>query len=378
LLINEYDLSFFGFKYELITDEKAAAQAQRAAYQSSQQPLANGIQGRNVAVVSGNGSSPIAGSSLPNGHPQPGVPTQARSHPPLQALPNSAQANGGLGVNLVGIKGITQGPLPGASPGQSRVSSQLSPENMRIYLEASRVQQEQQRFLQQQRQAQQFGAQAQNNGQPGPHSSPNMGSMNGSLNNATMAGTIPAGGNMGSPSMNTATMANGTSVSPRAGQSRPLSNGVVPAIHQISSSLQARNPHLSPEQIQKMTTDRLSQYQHSMSQAAMNAAAGNSAASAANFGLPNHDGNLQPLSQPPGMTGMHNTQAQAAYAQMLRTQQQNQHRAVAAGAAMANGTVPNGRQASRSATPQMQRSGSVQAAPGAGKSPRPPQAQISS
>ncbi len=108
------------------------------------------------------------------------------------------------------------------------------------------------------------------------------------------------------------------------------------------------------------------------SQAAMNAAAGNSAAAAANYGMPN-DGSFQPpLAQSGGMAFTN-----AQYAQMIRAQQQNQQRSGSAGAAMANGTAPNGRQLSRSGTPQTHRSGSVQA-PGAGKSPRPPQAQISS
>lgn len=323
--------------------------------------------------MNANGSSPIAAPSLPNGHPQGGVPQQARPHPPLQALPNGTQPNGALGGNLVGMKGMPQGAMPGGGQGPSRLPSQMSPDQLRIYQEASRVQESQRRYLQQQQQ--QFGSQGQNPAQPGPHSSPNMGGMN--MNSAMMNGGIPAGGNMGSPSLHTATMANGTSSSPRMTQPRPLSNGHVPAIQQIANNIQSQHPHLSPQQLQKMTTDRLSQLHQnmSMSQAAMNAAVGNSTATAANYGLPN-DGSFQPPMPQQGAMGYANAQYAAQYAQTMRNHQ-SQQRGGSGGPPMANGAVPNGRQQSRSATPQTQRSGSVQA-PGAGKSPRPPQAQISS
>lgn len=195
-----------------------------------------------------------------------------------------------------------------------------------------------------------------------------MGGLNGVPSSSpALLAALQAPNGMISPSPNgISSSVSGPSASPRSShitqpqpQPQPLSNGFVPAINTISNQIKARHPLLSPEQLKKMTTDSLKQYE--MSQAAMSAAAG---------GAANSNGNLQPpMQQQPMLTGVagavHNAQA---YAQFMRQQQANQQSRV--GAVGVNGIRPP----SRSATPQTQRSGSGQAGPG--QSPRPPQAQM--
>jgi len=334
--------------------------AQRAAQQSNQQhTLPNGamLQGRNGTPGTGNAASPRIGSALPNGTFQAGMPSQARQNPPLQAMPNSTQQNGSLpGPAQMGIKGMPQAQMQPNVPGQQRLAApQIGPENMRVFLEANRLQHEQQRFLQQRQQQQH---------QPGPSSSPTMGSLNGvPPSNPAMLAALQGANGVVSPSTNGMPSSTpGPSASPRlaqATQPQPLSSGVVPAINTISNQIKARHPQLSSEQINKMTTDSLKQYQ--MSQAAMSAAAG---------GAANNSGNLQPsMQQQVIMNGVGGAVQNAqAYAQYMRQQQANQQSR--GGSAGKNGVRPP----SRSATPQTQRSGSVQA--GQGQSPRPPQAQM--
>lgn len=134
---------------------------------------------------------------------------------------------------------------------------------------------------------------------------------------------------------------------------------------------------MSPEQVNKLATERLHQYQQQrMSQVAMNAAAGNLSAVQANYQV-SHDANFQAHSQPGMPNGAPGMQVQG-YSPMMRVSQNaQQNRASVANSPPMNGAVP---QPSRSATPQTQRSGSVQAGagPGSSKSPRPPQAQMAS
>jgi len=306
----------------------------------------------------GNVAGPHAGSALPNGGFQSGMPNQPRQHPPLQAIPMGAQQNGPLsGPAPMGMKGMPPAQMQPNMPGQQRVPApQMGPENMRVLLEANRLQHEQQRFLQQRQQHQP--------GPAGPSSSPTMGGLNGVPSSSpALLAALQAPNGMISPSTNgISSSASGPSASPRSShisQPQPLSSGFVPAINTISNQIKARHPLLSPEQLRKMTTDSLKQYE--MSQAAMSAAAG---------GAANGNGNLQPpMQQQPMMTGVagavHNAQA---YAQFMRQQQANQQSR--AGTVGMNGIRPP----SRSATPQTQRNGSGQA--GQSQSPRPPQAQM--
>ncbi|KAI9873876.1 MAG: chromatin modification- protein VID21 [Pleopsidium flavum] len=348
------------YRQQVLAQQRAAL-AQRAAQQSNQQhALPNGaiLSGRNGTPGTANAASPRIGSALPNGTFQAGMPSQARQHPTLQAMPNSAQQNGSLpGAAQMGIKGMPQAQMQPNASGQQRLPTpQLGPENMRVFLEANRLQHEQQRFLQQ-RQQQQHQP-----GQSGPSSSPTMGSLNGvPPSNPAMLAALQAANGVASPSTNgMPSSTSGPSASPRlaqATQPQSLSSGVVPAINTISNQIKARHPQLSSEQINKMTTDSLKQYQ--MSQAAMSAAAG---------GAANTNGSLQPsMQQQAMMNGVGGSVQNAqAYAQYMRQQQANQQSR--GGGPGVNGVRPP----SRSTTPQ--RSGSVQA--GQVQSPRAPQAQM--
>lgn len=287
------------------------------------------------------------------------MPNQARQHPPLQAMPNSIQQNGPLAAPAhMNMNGMPQAQMQPNGPGQQRLAPpQVGPENMRVFLEANRLQHEQQRYLQQ-RQQQQHQP-----GQAGPSSSPTMGSLNGvPPSNPAMLAALQAANGVASPTTNGLSSTSGPSASPRSAhttQPQPLSSGVVPAINTILNQIKARHPQLSSEQLNKMTTDSLKQYQ--MSQAAMSAAAG---------GAGNSNANLQPLMQQQAtMNGVGGAVQNAqAYAQYMRQQQANQQSR--GGTAGMNAVRPP----SRGATPQIQRSGSVQAAQG--QSPRPPQAQM--
>ena len=136
-------------------------------------------------------------------------------------------------------------------------------------------------------------------------------------------------------------------------QPQSLSGGMIPAISAISHEIKARHLAASPEQIKRMTNEQMAaQYQHRLSQAAMNAAAGGS--------------NAQGLA----MVGDANHHlSQQRYAQIIRAQQASQSKT---GPTISNGV----RTPSRGATPQTQRLPNVQASPGPDHSPRVPQAQM--
>lgn len=132
-------------------------------------------------------------------------------------------------------------------------------------------------------------------------------------------------------------------------QPQSLSSGVVPAISAISHEIKARNLGASPEQIKRLTNEQLAaQYQHRLSQSAMNAAAGGS------------------NGQAPGMPNDSSNQANhQRYAQMIRAQQASQSKV---GGPVTNGVHPP----SRGATPQTQRLSNVPSSPAQSQSPRPP------
>jgi chromatin modification-related protein VID21 len=124
------------------------------------------------------------------------------------------------------------------------------------------------------------------------------------------------------------------------------------------------------EQVKQLTTERLHQYQQQqqqrMSQVAMNAAAGNLGVQP-NYQV-SHDGNFQPSQS--GMNAGPNMQVPQAqgFSPMMRVPQSSQQNRVGAGGSPAMGVaVPQ----SRSATPQKQRSGSIQTGTIAGASKSP-------
>ncbi len=364
-------------------------QQQRSIQQAGGQhnlPNGTGHQPRNGTPGTGNAASPAVGSSVPKANGQPGHPNQPRQHSSLQPLsngiPNQQVAPMPSGVNpnvQMGIKGVPQAQMQSSAQVQQRPPPQMGPDNMRVIMEATRVQQEQQRFLNQQRHQQQvphFSGQAPHHNQTGPSSSPNMGHANGaSPHNPALLAAMHAAANVNGNSMSSAngiSTVGGSSSSPQMAQSHPnqpqhLSSGHVPAVTNISHQLKARNPQMSNDQITKLTNDHLAaQYRNSMTQAAINAAAGGSGNNNQNANNTTNQHAHQQNQQQAGMPNGGST-GQLNYAQMMRVQQANQSR----------GNNPGARPPSRSSTPQTgPRSGSVQAGQGQNQSPRPPQAQM--
>ena len=270
--------------------------------------------------------------------------------------------NAQVGARVV----VPQAQMQSNLPGQQRMPPQIT-SDMRIYMEATR-QQEQQRYLQQQQQRQQH--QSQTNGHNGVSSSPNNTNLNGTsqINNAAVLANLQATNGVPSPALNGASGAlPGSSVSPRltnSMQAQGLSSGMVPAVNTISREIKLRHPQASPEQVKQMTTDSLNQYRMNHSQAAMAAAVGNSASN-------NIASNLQvPLQQQAMLNGVNGSPMMnpAMYAQMMRSQQSTQQ------SRNGGSGVNGGRPPSRGATPQVHRNSNSSVGPS--QSPRPPQAQM--
>lgn len=379
---------------------KANLAAQRAGQIPNQQPIMN-APGRTPGGLPHNpGTSAMTGNTtnglpnaLPNGLPNglpPGVgANQARPH--MQGMPNATSVNGPMPSNPMAMKMMPQSGIQqnnGARPG---MPMQTPPDNTRVMREANRLQ-EQQRILQTRQQAQPQQHPHQQQAQPqqpqqqfhnqqqfvpqGSHSpNLNMPNVNGTTNNPAMMAALQAGGGMQSPSFHNTTPQGVSTPSPRMAQPNLLSGGVVPTISTIQSQIQRSNPNMPPEQVNKLATDRLHQYQQQrMSQVAMSAAAGNIGSVQANYQIP-HEASFQ--SPQPGLNGAPGMQVPQAqgYSPMMRVPQPAQQNRVGVGSSPAmNGAVP---QPSRSVTPQTQRSGSAQAGAVAGtsKSPNPPQAQ---
>jgi chromatin modification-related protein VID21 len=335
-----------------------------------------------------NGTAQAMSGPVPNGMPNgmpPGVGVnQGRPHP-MQAMPNGGPVNSPVPSNAMAMKMMPQPGMQQAMGARPGMPMQASPDNARVIREANRLQ-EQQRLLQSrqqqqaqppQQQQQQFQPQF---GQQGSHSpNVNVSNVNSNPNNPAMLAALQAAGGMPSPSFHNAAAQGVSSASPRMAQPNHLSSGVVPTISSIQNQIQRNNPNMSPEQINKLATDRLHQFQQQqqrMSQVALNAAAGNIGAVQSNFQIP-HDGNFQANAQPGMANGaptMQNPQTQG-YASMMRVPQPGQQNRVPVG----NSPSMNGNaQQSRSATPQTQRSTSVQAGPvpGTSKSPHLPPAQM--
>ncbi|KAJ5542496.1 hypothetical protein N7535_004918 [Penicillium sp. DV-2018c] len=361
------------YRQQMIAQQRASLAAQRSG-QVPNQPQMMNVPGRNMPPTSNPNLPGGTPNGMSNGLPPNAGTTQGRALQ-MQNMPNGAQPNGQM-PNGMAMKIMPQAPLqqtPGARPG---IAMQASPDNARVIREANRLQEQQQRALQS-RQHPQQGQQQFHNQQFGSQGSPNinMSNANGTPNNPALIAALQNQGGMQSPSFHAGTPQGVSTPSPRMGQPNPLSSGVVPQISTIQSQIQRTNPNMSPEQVTKLATDRLNQYQQQQQQrlsqqAAMNAASINANAVQANYQVP-HEASFQ---TPNGGSSMQVPQNQG-YSPVMRVPQAGQHNRVGPTSSPAlNGAMV---QPSRSATPQTQRSGSAQAGAvqGSSKSPHAPAAQ---
>ncbi|KAL3468352.1 hypothetical protein BJX64DRAFT_245656 [Aspergillus heterothallicus] len=391
------------YRQQMIAQQRATFAA-RTGQMPNQQQMMN-APGRapnamphnpNAPPVAANAPNGIANgmpNGIPNGVPQGVAVNQGRSH--VQGMQGgNGPVNGQMPPNPMAMKMMSQPGMQQTNGARPNMPMQASPDNARVIREANRLQ-EQQRLLQsrqqqhqlQQPQAQptsqpqtqqpqpqqpqpQFHAQAQFVPQGSNSPNLNIPNVNGNPNNPAMMAALQAGGGMQSPPFHNATPQSVSTPSPRMGQPNLLSSGVVPTISSIQNQIQRSNPNMPLEQVNKLATDRLHQYQQQ--RMAMNAAAGNLGVQP-NYQVP-HDGNFQPQSGMNGGPGMQVPQGQG-FSPMMRVPQPAQQNRPGTGSSPAMGVAMP--QQSRSATPQTQRSGSIQTGPvpGAGKSPNHPQSQ---
>ncbi|KAK2820062.1 hypothetical protein FQN49_007757 [Arthroderma sp. PD_2] len=392
------------YRQQMIAHQRAAL-AQRAA-QLNPSAQFNGVQGRPNGAVPNSAAGvqvPIA-NGLSNGMPNGAAGPQPRPHPGMAGIPNALPATGpipvtgGMPMKMMPQQGLQQ-PISGR-PG---LPIQNSPENSRIIREANRLQ-EQQRLLQSRQQQHQFNSGQQTFvPQQGPHSSPNMNAANAATaNNPALMAAFQAATNAGSPSFAASSLAPGIipNASPRMNhQPTTLSNAPsMPTVNNIQTSLQRLHPNMPQDQVSKLAAERLQQYQQQqqrLSQAALNAAAGNIGVGA----LPNYQaGNSgQQIPQQGAVNGTPPLPLQnqsQGYLNRLGVSQAGQQNRPGVGVGSPALTSMLMHQ-SRSATPQNQRPASAQGGPQQqqpqqqqsqqqqtqpqpGKSPRPPQAQTAS
>lgn len=350
---------------------QASLAAQRAGQVPNQQQMNSSNRNPNgMPPTSGNPGMSGTPNGMTNGMPPGAGVNQARPQH-MQGMPAGAPVNGQMAPNAMTMKMMPQAQMQQAGGARPGMPMQTSPDNTRVIREANRLQ-EQQRILQSRQQQQQQHPHQQQFGSQGSHSSNvNMANVNGGPNNAAMMAAFQGQGGMQSPSFHGGTPQGVSTPSPRMGQPNPLSSGVVPTISNIQSQIQRSNPNLTQEQVNKLATERLNQYQQQRSQqAAMNAAAGGMNAVQANYQMP-HDGSFQTgISN--GGPAMQIPQNQG-FSPMMRVPQPAQQSRVG----VTSSPAMNGaQQASRSVTPQTQRSGSVQQ--GSSKSPHPQAAQLAS
>ncbi len=329
-------------------------QAQKINPQSAQQ--SSGMQPvRNAGSVPGipNGSSPNMAAANPHGQIRGSGGDSSRPVPQIPRLVNG-QTNGVLPTNS---HSVPHAPMqPNMQVQMQQRGPPMAPD--RMIHEASRLR-EQQAYVRQQQQQQH----AQSNGLSGspPLQHPNMLSQNNSAMLASLQGRS-------SPSINGAPPSLGSSSSPRMTQPQALSSGMTPAVNQISSQFKARHPQASPEQITRMTTDQLYKMSNEARQHAMSSGVGNSNATAvvanANIGLqvPSSMQQQAAMMANGGGGTMFSIGNSQQYAQLMRQQQQSQQRGAGAGGQGMNN-------ASRSATPMVQRTGSAQGVPRPSQSP---------
>ncbi|KIW12317.1 hypothetical protein PV08_09594 [Exophiala spinifera] len=380
------------YRQQLIAHQRATAQQQRS--QNSQpNTMPNGMPPgapnmRGPPSAGGMPAIPNGGMQVPNGQPR---------HPML-----AMQQNMQLAPGMVGPKLTPQMQAQMQAQMAARGAA-TSPQQMRILQEASRVQQEQLM-----RQAQQ----AQN----GAHSSPN--NTNAALaagkgiNNAAYMAAMGSANGVGSP----ANMSH-ASASPRpatANSGQALSSGHIPVLTQIANKIREHHPNLSDDDVNRLASQQITQYQQQATAAAAgqaqkrhqphNQAALNAAIGAVNAG--NHASNAAAAAAAAAQFGQSMmTQEQIQqYNQRMRMQQAQQHGVRGMQGQMQPGMIPNGMsnspvmnmarpvsqhtnqgQMSRSATPRDQRGSSQSninvngagggAGSGAQGSPRPAPAQ---
>ncbi|KAF3893818.1 MYB and HSA domain-containing protein [Trichophyton interdigitale] len=388
------------YRQQMIAHQRAAM-AQRAA-QLNPSGQFNGMPVRPPAAVpngAGGVQVPIA-NGLANGIPNGAAVSQSRPHPGMAAMPNGLPATGPIPVpSGMSMKMMPQQGLQQPINGRPGLPIQTSPDNSRIIREANRLQ-EQQRLLQSRQQQHQFhGGQQGFAPQQGPHSSPNMNATPATTSsNPALMAAFQAATNGGSPSFAASSLTPGVmpASSPRMNHpSTSLNNAPsLPNVNNIQASLQRLHPTMSQEQVSKLATERLQQYQQQrLSQAALNAAAGN-------LGVGNLPSNYQAgnsgqqIPQQGTVNGVSSVPMQnqtQGYMNRLGVSQaggqQNRPGVGIASPAMTNMLMHQ----SRSATPQSQRPSSQggpqqqqqpqqqQAQPPPpGKSPRPAQAQTAS
>ncbi|KAK2748295.1 chromatin modification- protein VID21 [Myotisia sp. PD_48] len=362
----------------------AQHQQQQQSGATGQQPPFNAIPSRTPVGLPG-AAAPGIVNGAPNGLPPGGGLNQSRPHPTLQGLPNNLPANGplppgGVPMKMMPQPGLQQ-PIGGRPPGLPI----QTPENARIFREASRVQ-EQQRLVQSRQQQHQFHSQQPQPFVPQPLSSgintPAAANQN---NPALMAAFQAAASGVASPSFPASSLvSNASTASPRMNHltSNPLVNPQsMPTVASIQNSFQRTHPNLPQDQINKMATERLQHYQQQqqrLSQAALNAAAGNLAAMPPAFQI-QRDANVQQVPQQPvpnGVAPVQNPQAQG-YSNLMRASPASQPSRMGIGSPAMNNIVM---QQSRSVTPQNHRTGAAQGAQPQpqGQSPRPAQVQMAS
>ncbi|KAI9681661.1 MAG: chromatin modification- protein VID21 [Trizodia sp. TS-e1964] len=384
------------YRQRMIATQRAAIQ-QRAAQVGQQQSAMNGTvhpQRANMPATANSIGS--MGTNLQNGPNQLSAPNQTRPPSTIQSIPNvmSGQSSVGMpvsmspGMNLgqpMAMKGIPTGPTAQRIPDVriQEETSRLSAEQkaraahqmQQFHLQQQHMQQRQQLQQQQQRQ---FQGQQARLGQLGPSSSPNsstlsiasvqqsmrdnsamMAALQAVNPNTNMMSTSPAnpysipGNAMGSPRL--------SHTYPSQTNQQQLLGGLSPAMNPINPQYKPKYPNMSPEQQYQR---KFLQQQQRMTQEALTAAAGGVA----------HVGSG--LIQQPAMPITNDI-----YAQYIRTQQANQSRTLTNQAlgpvGLMNGMPGSAqRPPSRSATPQMQRTSSVQGPAQQGQSPSLSQAQM--
>ena len=290
--------------------------------------------------IPASGSSPNVAPAIPNGTNQAAPMNQLRPVPAIPRMSNSIQ-----GVNSVPSN--AQAPMQAQLGIQHRMPVSMV-SDARIIQEASRLSNEQ-RLLAAQSQQQQPPS----NGQAGISTSPNMSRVNAiPHHNTSLFGGIQ--GRSGSPSVSGRPPPNGSSTSsiitnPSQPQPQAFSNGTIPVINQIQNQVKARHPQASPEQINAITTDTLSQYRMSHPQAALQAAAGNPNAAAMSHNTSINGMKSSSQSQQQAMMNGVNSRAMMnpqEYAHRMMSQQSGQQ-----SRSMSSSMQP-ARAMSRSATPQ--------------------------
>ncbi|KAJ5907422.1 hypothetical protein N7495_000104 [Penicillium taxi] len=383
------------YRQQMIAQQRANLAAQRTGQLANQQQQMMNVQNRNPSNLLPTSATPGLPSGTSNGvvpiAMPPGVGVNQVRNQPLQGMSaNTAAVNGQLAPAAMAMKIMPQSQIQQPVSARPGMPMQTSPDGTRVVREATRVQQEQQRLLQsrqqqgvpQQGQSQQVQQQFQNQqfNQQGSHSpNLNMANVNGTPNNPAIMAAIQAQGGIQSPSFHGNTPQGVSTPSPRMAQPNPLSSGVVPTISTFQNQIQRANPSLPADQVNKLATKQLNQYQQQRmsQQAAMNAAAGGMSNVQANYQVP-HDGNFQTPQQAGMVNGSQAMQVpqNQGFSPMMRVPQTNQQNRVVPNSSPAmNGAVP---QPNRSGTPQTQRSGSAQAGAvqGPSNSPHPPPAQL--